>query len=305
MRKKSSGKSIENITIVLKPEVVSEFVNLIPNLIDWLHRRKKKVQFLSHDEERVALLLKNKNLGNLSFISLDELFPKSDLILALGGDGTLIGVCRKAPPNKTPIFGVNMGHLGFITEFNKNDFFEKLKEVFQDEYVTIQKNVYQLQILRKNKIFYKDYFFNDAVISKSDMARMFTLRLEVNSQLVYNVSGDGLIVSTTIGSTAYSLAAGGPIVHSDVKALIITPICPHGLTHRPLVIPDTDQIAIRGVNLDVPVTLTLDGQVAIQLFPNDILQLKKDHRRSVYLIKNPEKTYFQTLKEKFVYGRRN
>ena len=133
---------------------------------------------------------------------------------------------------------------------------------------------------------------------------MFKLKVEADSELIYNVSGDGLIISSTLGSTAYSLAAGGPLVHPDVRAIILTPICAHGLTHRPLVLPDHLAIHVRTLNSEDNVLLTLDGQIAVDINSKDLIQITKEASRSVYLVKNSERSFFHTLKEKFDYGRR-
>jgi NAD+ kinase len=128
-------------------------------------------------------------------------------------------------------------------------------------------------------------FFNDAVFNKSHMARIFTLSVEINNNHAFNLSGDGLIISSTVGSTAYSLAAGGPIVHPEVKALVLTPICPHSLTHRPLVIPDNSLISIRLIDKEIDVSVTIDGQIAIHLKKNDLIEIQRNQRKTISLIK--------------------
>ncbi len=215
----------------------------------------------------------------------------------------MLGVCRKIS-SKVPVFSVNLGRLGFITEFEKNEFYEKLNVILLGKYEVFKKSLYCLTVSRKNKTAYKKYFFNDAVFTKNDLARMFTLSVEANQQHVYDLSGDGLIISSTYGSTAYSLAAGGPIVHPDVKALILTPICAHSLTHRPLVIPDSQELSVSIIEKINSVNITLDRQVCIPLEINDLVHISKNNRKTVSLIKNFDKTYFHTLKEKFVHGRR-
>jgi len=200
---------------------------------------------------------------------------------------------------------VNIGRLGFITEFEKSEFYEKLNIVLLGKYTIFKKNLYSVEIIRQDKTSMpKQVFFNDAVFTKNDLARMFTVSVESDQEHIYNISGDGLIISSTYGSTAYSLAAGGPIVHPDVKALILTPICAHSLTHRPLVIPDTQSLSISILEKINSVNITLDGQDIINLHPRDIVKIKREPRKLVSFVKNDEKTYFHTLKEKFVHGRR-
>lgn len=299
-----SPKNFNHITVVLKPEVINEFYNLLPNLKLWLERRKKQIQFIETELPRLQKIFKTKELESVKFLKNDDVFPKSDLIISLGGDGTLLGLCRQAKKGQTPIFGVNLGHLGFLTEFTKNEFFENLNDFFENRFEIRKQNLFKVKIFRNNKLRFQGSFLNDAVINKKDIARMFKLKVDADSELIYNVSGDGLIISSTLGSTAYSLAAGGPLVHPDVKAILLTPICAHGLTHRPLVLPDHLAIQVKPLNNEDNVLLTLDGQVAVDVNSKDLIQVTKDSVRAVYLVKNAERSFFHTLKEKFDYGRR-
>ncbi len=295
----NSKKVLNKISIILKPSDYEDLSNLITNLVRWLQRRKKKVIFLKKEQERLKEVLSNKTLSLIEFKDDKFVYKSSDLIISLGGDGTLLGVYREVG-SRVPIFGVNLGHLGFITEFNKNDFYEKLNVVLAGKFEIIKKQLFSVTINHNEKHF----FLNDVVFSKSDIARMLTLSVEADKEHIYNLSGDGLIVSSTIGSTAYSLAAGGPIVHPSVKALLLTPICPHSLTHRPLVIPETCEISIQLTDHDDEAHLTLDGQNVVAIKSRDSIKINKETRRSILVIKNDEKTYFHTLKEKFVHGRR-
>ncbi len=298
-----AGKKIKNVSIILKPHSLTEFNNLLPNLTNWLLRRKKEVYFLNSELDRLEKIFKTKKFKNFHFLEENEIFDHSDLIISLGGDGTLIGICRHAK-NKVPIFGVNLGHLGFITEFSKIEFFDQLADVLNNKYETSIKSLFNVKVLRNDKVIFQGSFFNDVSISKNDIARMFTLNVQANGDHVYNISGDGLIISSTMGSTAYSLAAGGPIVHPDVKAVLLTPICPHSLSHRPLVIPDSSKIEIRLINQENHVAITLDGQLGFNIDSRDVLSISKEKRKSIHLIRNSERTFYHTLKEKFDHGRR-
>lgn len=297
-------KKINNISIILKPSLFDDLPNLVTNLVRWLSKRKKNVIFLDSEFERFNSLLPAKTLKHFNFKDKETVFQNSDLIISLGGDGTLIGVCRQVNP-KIPIFGVNLGRLGFITEFSKCDFYEKLSEVLNGKFETTKKQLYHIEIQQRGTTREKGIFLNDAVFNKNDIARMFTLSLEASNEHVFNLTGDGLIISSTVGSTAYSLAAGGPIVHPEVKAYILTPICPHSLTHRPLVIPDSKQLTIQLLENTNSVTITLDGQRAIPVTKDDVIIIKKAPRNTISMIKNFDRTYFHTLKEKLVHGRRD
>lgn len=295
------NKEIQKIGIILKPNELDDLQNIISNLLRWLKRRRKDVYFDEVEKDRFSNKLSNKLLSEILYLPRTNIFNDVDLIISMGGDGTLLGVCRKSNPN-VPIMGVNLGRLGFIAEFSKNDFYEKLSIVLAGKFSTISKNLFSVSVNGQSKG--KTLFFNDIVISKNDIARMFTISVEVDNDHVYDLSGDGLIISTTMGSTAYSLAAGGPIVHPDVNGLILTPICPHSLTHRPLVIPETAEVKIKLLEDLDSVILTLDGQNTLSLDKNSEIVIKKESRKKIMLIKNFDKTYFHTLKEKFVHGRR-
>ena len=298
----SNLKSLQIISIILKPSEFEDLSNLMTNLVRWLCKRKKNVVLLQSEYERLQSVLSKKTLEMIDFKSEDFVFKSSDLIISLGGDGTLLGVYRKVNP-QIPIFGVNLGHLGFITEFNKNDFYEKLNVVLAGKFEIIKKQLFSVTI-NGHESQQKQFFLNDAVISKNDIARMVTVSVDADEEHIYNLSGDGLIISSTIGSTAYSLAAGGPIVHPEVKAILLTPICPHSLTHRPLVLPESREIRIQLLDPKDSAHITLDGQNVLTIKSRDKVTISKEVKRKISVIKNDEKSYFHTLKEKFIHGRR-
>jgi NAD+ kinase len=295
---------LKNIAIVLKPKVTAEFESIIPNLAMWLHRRKKTVIFLSKEKERLNKIFKG-NLNNLSFVEEKDLHSDTDLIITMGGDGTLIGVSRNVKKNSPPIFGVNMGNLGFITEFSKVEFYDQLENTIKGIYKLTSLPLYQVEVTKKNKLSFKGTFLNDLVINNNQISRMLTLSVESEGEHIYNLSGDGLIISSPIGSTAYSLAAGGPIISPSVNAITLTPICAHSLTHRPLVIPDNTSVSIKAAKPDEMIKLTLDGQEAVVVTSQDTIKISKRKTLHVKLIKNSERTYFRTLKEKFTHGMRD
>jgi NAD+ kinase len=294
---------LKNIAIVLKPKAVSEFQIILPNLVNWLVRRKKTVLFLDHEIDRLTDILKNNNKDVL-FITQDELHTETDLIITLGGDGTLIGVCRNIKKTSPPIFGVNMGTLGFITEFSKSEFFDELEATMKGNFETTSLNLQQVEVFNKGKSNFKGYFLNDVVVTNNHISRMLTLTIEANDEHIYNLSGDGLIISSPIGSTAYSLAAGGPIIHPMVNALVMTPICAHSLTHRPLVLPDTSEMMIKAAKSGESIRVTLDGQQALTMTSAEHLKVSRAKNKVIRLVKNPSRTFFRTLKDKFTHGAR-
>ncbi len=295
---------MESVSIILRPNETKEFHDVLQNLVTWLTRRKKMIFFLSKEEKRLRRIFKNFP-KNIHLIKETELGNHSDLILSLGGDGTLIGVCRKAMSKSVPIFGINMGTLGFITEFSKIDFYEDLERTMKGQFVCEKIPLYKVKVFKNQKIISSHYFFNDIVVNKNNISRMMTLSVETEEDQIYNLAGDGLIVSTPLGSTAYSMAAGGPIIHRCVNAMVITPICPHSLNYRPIVIPDKMKVIIKIPYEDEDLALTLDGQEMISLNAKYRLEISKaSPSKGITLIKNPDRSYFRTLKEKFTHGRR-
>jgi len=295
---------MKKISIILKPRAVSDYNPILPNLISWLQRKKKEIYFNEDDSDRIK-----KIVGKLpkccAFLPHKDLINNNDLNISLGGDGTLIGLARHSTKKSPPIFGVNVGHLGFITEYTRTDFYEGLEKLFKGKFHTVKLNLYKVDILEKDKSIFRGHFLNDAVISKPHISRMFSLTIGTDNEHIYDLSGDGLIISSSIGSTAYSLAAGGPIVHPLVSALTLTPICPHSLTHRPVVIPDKTNLYARPLQSKESFLLTLDGQEAITIKSQHTIKISKNNSRYIKLIKNDDQSYFNTLKDKFTHGRRN
>jgi len=289
----------QKIGITLKPSSSPDYSSLLPNLCSWLERRNKNVFFREEEEPRVKKIFHHKKHDYLKFINPQSFHKDIDLMISLGGDGTLIGVCRRIN-SKIPVLGINLGRLGFITEFNKTEFFEYLEDILKGNFSINHKPLFHAQVRRKNKVVFEEYFFNDAVCAKNEIARMIYLKLEMNDQHIYNLAGDGIIISTPMGSTAYSMAAGGPIVYPDVEALILSPICPHSLTHRPFVIPDKSKLSLKLLPQNQSITLTLDGQEAFSLQEGDIIEINFKKIKKVSLIHNPDKLYFKTIKEKFI-----
>lgn len=295
--------SVKNIGIILKPRTVSEYTSVLPNLVTWFKKRKINVSFCHTEEERVTTILKSLS-KYVNFISVMNMHHNNDLNLTLGGDGTLLGFARKSDRRSAPIFGVNMGTLGFITEYAKSEFYDGLEQLLSAKCEITKIPLYKVQVIKNRKSLFSGHFLNDSVINKHDISRMFSLSVDNEEENIFNISGDGLITSSPTGSTAYSLAAGGPIISPTVQALVLTPICPHSLTHRPIVISDKKNLYIKIPADAESVVLTLDGQEVLELSPRSLIEISKSKTKYVKLISNPQKTYFDTLKSKFTHGRR-
>lgn len=291
-------KEITKVVLVLKPKMNNEFKNMVHNLTIWLNRRGKEVFILKNQDEAMLKSLASIEKNQAKLITYQEL-KTTNLVISLGGDGTLIGLSRSIPSN-IPIYGVNWGYLGFITEFKATSMYEHLTDILKNQFEIVKKPLYQIEIFHHKKSIFKSNFINDVVISKNDIARLFSLNIESNQDSILNLAGDGLIISTPIGSTAYSLAAGGPIVHPEVRAFILTPICPHSLNHRPIVISDRSKIKISLAPGERPVMLTVDGQISHELNSQHSVSIRFVNKK-ISFIKNKGKTFFHTLKEKFIY----
>ena len=291
----------KNISIILKPKIISDFSSVLPNVLTFLKQRKKNIQFLKSEENRLNKIFRQIP-PEIKLINPKDLHPLSDLIITLGGDGTFIGVARECNKKAPPILGVNMGRLGFITEFSKSEFFDCLNQVFKSKAILEKINLFKIEIFSKeNKSLEKSFFINDAVFNKNDIRRLIHISVETQKEHIFDLSGDGLIVSTPIGSTAYSLAAGGPIVHPSNKTMILTPICPHILTYRSIVISDKEKLIIRNPHLKEELNLTLDGQALFSLKPKHRVEISKSQSRYFNIIKNQNRSYFSTLKDKLVH----
>ncbi len=235
-----------------------------------------------------------------------EMVDQTDLIVVCGGDGTYLSIARLMWNRSVPVMGINMGQLGFLTEIKRSEAHESLKNILSGvKPLVSERALLEVTLRRKNKIVFQGPVVNDAVISKGAIARIIGLQIAVNSHWVHNVRADGIIVSTPTGSTAYSLAAGGPILEPTLPALILTPICPHSLTQRPLVIPDHSEIQICLNHRPGHVLLTLDGQDAVDMHEDDVVTVRRLTKHSLKLISSPTRDYFALLREKLKFGMRD
>lgn len=231
-----------------------------------------------------------------------ELGRHTDLLITFGGDGTLLSVARHASEH-VPIVGVNMGTLGFLTEIRVEEFPEVLERVLEGNYFVEPRVTFSVSVSGPDRDASKRYrVLNDVAINKSAVARIIEMRVSVAGLFVSTFRGDGLIVATPTGSTAYNLSAGGPIIYPTMGAVVITPICPHMLTNRPLVLPDELDIEIGLTTPDAKdIFLTLDGQEGFEISEHDRVSVRKSEER-VLLVQSPDKNYFDVLRNKLKWG---
>lgn len=240
-------------------------------------------------------------IDETSFQEREDIPKNADLIIVLGGDGTLLSVARVTHPMQVPILGVNLGSLGFLTEVSLSELYPTLEIVFRGGSTSEPRMLLQARILRDGSAVTEDYVLNDVVINKGALARIVNLEVHVNGQYMTSYRADGLIVSTPTGSTAYSLSAGGPILHPSLDALVLSPICPFTLTNRPIVLPGYKVVQVRQTT-EEELTVTLDGQTGYEMQPDDILEMQRSDT-PVNLIQVPGKNYYQILRRKLHWGR--
>ncbi len=225
---------------------------------------------------------------------------KSDIIVVFGGDGTLLSVARLVGNSGVPILGVNLGGLGFITELGRDEVRDNVDMVFSDTCCYEERIMLLADVYRDGKKVIQNNALNDVVLNKSALARMIEIDIQINSQYVTTFRIDGLIVSTPTGSTGHSLSAGGPILYPTLESFLMTPICPHTLTSRPIVLPDTF-VLDASIKNGEDVYLTLDGQEGYPLEVTDIVRIKKADYKTKFLVLH-DRDYFQLLRTKLKWG---
>jgi len=286
---------IRTVGIISRPRR-EDIARVVPPLMEWLRAHGVEVVCDSETAECIGALAGQTR-------KREDLPGLSDLLIVLGGDGTLLSAARLAGDRKVPILPVNLGGLGFLTTVSQDEIYPILEEIFSNKHRVSERVMLEAQVVRGGAVIRRQIALNDAVLNKAPLARMMDLELRVDGEYVTIYKGDGLILSTPTGSTAYSLAAGGPIVYPTVEAFVVTPICPHTLTNRPLVIPDSARIEIDFQAGDEAVVLTLDGQVGIELMRGDHIVVRKAPER-LRLVRAAKKTYFEILRNKLKWGER-
>ncbi|NWG14166.1 MAG: NAD(+)/NADH kinase [Acidobacteria bacterium] len=233
-------------------------------------------------------------------IPADKMVSAVDVVTVFGGDGTFLHAARIVASSGVPILGVNLGSLGFLAEVNPDEVRPALQNLLNGDYDIEERMCLEVEAFRDGRSLARYMALNDAVINKGAIARIIELEVRVNDQLVSVTRADGLIVSTPTGSTAYSLSAGGPILYPSLGAFLVTPICPHTLTNRPVVVPDQAQVSVyllRGAD----VMLTVDGQVGIPLEPMDHLAVRKA-AYAIRMVQPAGSTFFSLLRAKLKWG---
>ncbi len=285
---------IKRVGIVSKPKK-TEIREIVPAVLEWLGERGIEA-FI--DKETGAIMETRERC-----LTRNEMPARVDLLIVLGGDGTLLAMARALNRKPVPILAVNLGGLGFLTEITREELIPTLETVVAGTHQTDHRVQSEGELIRADEILTPFLALNDVVLNKGAIARILDFEVRVNGEKVSTYKSDGLIVSTPTGSTAYSLAAGGPIVTPSVEAFLITPICAHTLTHRPLVLPNTVKIEVTVKSLREAAYLTVDGQVGIAAHSEDVVRIRKADSY-VELVRPPSTPYFEILQKKLKWGER-
>ncbi|GEJ55374.1 NAD(+)/NADH kinase [Anaeromyxobacter diazotrophicus] len=275
----------------------------VPRSVGIVHKQSSRAAAACAAEAAAAIAAR----GLTVLVDEQEAARRADLVLVLGGDGTLIHAARILAGRPAPILGVNMGSLGFLTEVPQAELYQALDHVLSGQAVLSERMKLRVHVHRQApgggelKLLDTEVL-NDAVMAKGTLSRMAEFEVTCSDDLVTTYKADGIIVATPTGSTAYSLAANGPILFPTMRGVILTPICPHMLTQRPIVLPDDRTLNIR-LAPESEVYLTLDGQTGLQLQPGDRVQIKQSQNR-VLLVQSPRIDYFGILRTKLRWGER-
>jgi NAD+ kinase len=284
---------VKTVAIFSKPGAPAA-QELVPELVHWLEGRGIAVRY---DDVTAGYL------GREDGLEREETPDGAGLAIVLGGDGTLLSAARAIGSRGIPLFPVNLGGLGFLTAITTEDLFPELARALDGEHRIAKRRLLHTEVLREGKPVASYDALNDAVLTKAALARMIDLETWVGEQFVCAYKADGLIVATPTGSTAYSLSAGGPIIFPTVPAICLTPICPHMLTNRPVIVPETSVVQIHNHGADNEVFLTIDGQIGEPLRKGDRVVCHSS-KFALHLVRPPHMRFFDVLRQKLKWGER-
>jgi NAD+ kinase len=290
--------SIKRVGIVIKPRQ-AEAVATLCRLIEWLSKRGIRLSGGSGAEREQV-----EAETGCSIEPLDEhaIADQVDLLVVLGGDGTMIAASRMVGEGNVPVLGINFGGLGYLTEFRMEELYDGLELVFSGDYKIERRLKLLVEVSRGTQDAGSGVVLNDVVINKAALARIIEIEATFNGQFVNSYRSDGLIVSTPTGSTAYNLSAGGPVIFPSMNVVVITPICPFSLSHRPIVVPDTGEIKLLLKTASEEVIITLDGQLGFPLQAGDEVTIRKS-ASTFNLVQPSARNYFDVLRDKLRWGR--
>lgn len=289
---------IRRVGVVIKPQL-SEAVPTLRRLAEWLSARG--VRLLGGPEIEQARSACGVG-DSIDIVAHEEMARSVELVVALGGDGTMIAAARLLGEADVPVLGINYGTLGYLAEFRSEQMFDGLEAVFGGEYVVEARVRLAVEVFREETLCMRNRVLNDVVINKSALARIIHIEAYLDRHLISAFRADGLIISTPTGSTAYNLSAGGPVIYPSMNAVVVTPICPFTLSDRPIVVPDDALIEVLLKTHNEEVFLTLDGQVGLPLAVGDRVLIRKS-RTPFKIVQPPDRNYFEVLREKLRWGK--
>lgn len=283
-------QEIKSVGIVVKPDFGEAWATA-SELSEWFAKRGIE-----------SFTEKNNHDSEIEIVTPEIFKEKADLIVVLGGDGTMISTARLTGSREIPVLGINYGSLGYLTDFRIEEMTDALEEILQGNFEIDRRVMLDVAHQRNDETLETGRVLNDVVINRAVLAKIIEVEITLNDLYVNSFRADGMIVATPTGSTAYSLSAGGPIVYPSMNAVLLTPVCPFTLTNRPIVVPDTAQIKLQLKNKSEGVMLTLDGQVGYRMQTDDSVIIRKS-AASFNMIQPPNRNYFDVLRNKLKWGR--
>jgi len=291
------NREIKCVGVVVKPNHKEAWATAC-ELSGWLEQRGIDLIGSLHEN------IEKSDTGKcgIEAVETQEFQSRADLIVVLGGDGTMISTARLTGKREVSVLGINYGSLGYLTEFRIEEMLPALESILEGNYEIDRRVMLDVEHLRDGEKLATGRVLNDVVINKAALARIIEIEVKLNNLFVNSFRADGLIVSTPTGSTAYNLSAGGPILYPSMNAVVLTPICPFTLTNRPIVVPDEDEIEIKLKSEIEGVVLTLDVQIGHQVKADDRILIRKS-ATTFNLVQPPNRNYFDVLRNKLKWGR--
>ena len=290
--------SIKKIAVVTNyniPEKLSAAISVTEKIEQYVEELYLPINY------RDRIMRSHNHKPKFTYLTPEEIYSKAELVIVIGGDGVMLEAARRATPSGTPILGINMGRVGYMTEIEMTEL-DMLEKIFCDEYYLDERAMLRVEIISsKGQSRFSAYALNEAVIAKGATARIIDLELSDNGRLVSEYRADGLVVATPTGSTAYSLSAGGPIIDPKLSCFCVTPICPHSLVARPLIFPDSAVLQVKNICVREKVLhLTVDGKATFDLFLGDTVVITKSSVKTKLLRIKNEDFYSKIRMKKFV-----
>ncbi|MGM9632511.1 MAG: NAD(+)/NADH kinase [Eubacteriales bacterium] len=286
---------MKNIALVTNFNI-SEKANSALKVANYLLKFGCKILVSQYSKERVLSMKKYR--GNIYFVPIEKLYDEADLVIALGGDGTILDCAKKMAKRGKPILGINLGHLGYMAELEMNEL-EALSKVIEGDYTIDERNMLNIEVIGPDgNIKYESSALNDAVISNGSVSKIINLELYAEDSLITTYRADGLIISTPTGSTAYAMSAGGSISDPKVRCTLVTPICPHSFIARQLIFSDETCIKVKNVSVrEKSLFLTVDGKTNCELYREDIVKVTKSDL-TVKLVRLKDCSFYDILSQK-------